>query len=206
MTMNKTRGFTLFELMVTLAVAGILAAFAVPAFQQMQVNSSVSALAADLVQTINDSRSRAVSTRNLVFVLQGTGASDTDVSTVTAGDWSSGWRITRGATLATSTMVARKERGLSRLSNDGSNAVRSFFYGGTAVVASSNGAITGGTAMNAFGFNNFGRMVKSDGTQVASIVIVVCAPNTSRERGRVITLAGMGRVTNTVVQNPATCS
>lgn len=204
--MTGNRGFTLFELMVTLAIAGILAAFAIPGFQQIQVNSSVSSLAADLVQTINDSRSRAVSTRNLVFVLQSTGSSDTDVGTVAAGDWSSGWRITRGTTLASSAMVARKDRGLSRLANDGRTAVRAFVYGGNAVAASANGTISGGTAMNAFGFNNFGRMVRSDGTQVASIAIVICAPNTTAERGRVITLTGMGRITNTIVQNPATCS
>ncbi len=204
MTRMKNRGFTLFELMVTLAVAGIVAAFAVPGFQQLQVNSSVSALAGDLVQSINDSRSRAVSTRNFVFALQDLGSSATDVSTVTAGDWSVGWRLMRGLTLASSTPVARIERGNSRAPTTGNNAVQAFVYGGSTV--SADGTVTGGSKLSAFGFNNFGRMIASDGSLMNNIVIVVCAPNVETERGRVIELTGLGRITNTVVRNPVTCS
>lgn len=202
MTRSKERGFTLFELMVTLAVAAIVAGFAIPGFQAMQVNGSVSALAADLVQTINDAKSRAVTSRQNVFILRDLGASATDVTANTTGDWSNGWRITRGAALASSTPIARIERARSKDGNSGKNAVGGYVYKGT---AAANGSITG-NALPAFGFNNFGRMIDKTGTQVSEIAIVVCAPNTNGERGRVITLTGMGRVTNTVVQNPATCS
>lgn len=202
MTRSKERGFTLFELMVTLAVAAIVAAFAIPGFQAIQVNSSVSALAADLVQSINDAKSRAVTGRQNVYILRDLGSSATDVTANTTGDWSNGWRITRGLTLASSTPIARIERARSKDGNSGKSAVGAYVHKGT---ASATGSITS-DPLPAFGFNNFGRMIDKTGTQVNTISIIVCAPNTNSERGRVITLTGMGRVTNNVVQNPATCS
>lgn len=198
----KERGFTLFELMVTLAIAAIVAAFAIPGFQAIQVNSSVSALAADLVQSINEAKTRAVTSRQNVYLMRGLPIPATNVDVDSTGDWSSGWRIARGNVIASATVMARVERKKNDDGNGGKTAVGAYVYSGT---SSSVGAITG-IALPVFGFNSFGRMIDKDGTQVNEIVIVVCAPNTDSERGRVIALTGLGRVTNNVVQNPATCS
>lgn len=203
MTRVSSQGFTLFEMIITLAVAGVLAAFAVPAFQTIQVNSSISSAAADVVHTITDMRSRAVAGRVNVYALQGVGSTAADVGLATAGDWSAGWRITRGPLPATSTPVAKIERARDRDGNSGSSAIRTYVYN-----AAPSNAATGtmaGNQIEAFGFNNFGRMIAKNGTQLANVSIVVCAPNATFERGRVITLTGMGRVVNSVVANPVTC-
>jgi type IV fimbrial biogenesis protein FimT len=53
-------GFTLIELMVTIAVASITLAFAVPAFTQMTVNSRLTTQANDVVAALNLARSEAI--------------------------------------------------------------------------------------------------------------------------------------------------
>lgn len=209
MTGMNNQGFTLFEMLITLAVAAILAAFAIPAFQNIQVNSGISSLSADVIQSVNDMRNRAVATRVNTFALQGAGSTATDVSLGTAGDWSAGWRITRGALPASSTPVAKIERSRSQDGNTGANAIRAYVYGQTgagALTVSATGSVTNGTKLRVFGFNNFGRMIREDGTAIPAIAIVVCAPNVSFERGRVIKMTGLGRVENITIANPATCS
>jgi len=48
--MKKTSGFTLIELMVTIAVIAILAVFAVPSFKDMIVNNRATAEANEFLQ------------------------------------------------------------------------------------------------------------------------------------------------------------
>ena len=53
-------GFTIIELMVTVAVAGILLAVAVPSFNQMAVNSRLTTQVNDVVGALNLARSEAI--------------------------------------------------------------------------------------------------------------------------------------------------
>src|SRR5690554_6508913 len=65
-TMMKARGFTLIELMITLAVAVILATVAVPGFQRMMAVNRVAADYNEVLSGLNYARSEAIKRRSNV--------------------------------------------------------------------------------------------------------------------------------------------
>lgn len=88
LSMNtKTHGFTLVELMVTLAVAGVLMAIGVPAYQDFVLNSKRTAAVNDMLADFQIARSSSIS-RNSRIVLcsstNGTGCANSD-------NWDTGW-------------------------------------------------------------------------------------------------------------------
>lgn len=79
--MNKSQGFTIIELMVAIAVAGVLLSVAVPSFQNIARNNAVRAATNDLIATINLARQQSMSMRSEVSITPATGG------------WSNGWNI-----------------------------------------------------------------------------------------------------------------
>lgn len=79
-------GFSLMELMTTLVVAGVLLAVAVPSFNQMMINSRISAQANDFVGAINFARSEAIK-RNSSLVLCRAAAANSANCEAAAGNW-----------------------------------------------------------------------------------------------------------------------
>lgn len=76
------RGFTLIELIVTIAIAAMLMTLAAPSFVQFRRNSELRALTNTLLSAINAARSEALKTgKNAV------------VEPNFARDWASGWRV-----------------------------------------------------------------------------------------------------------------
>jgi prepilin-type N-terminal cleavage/methylation domain-containing protein len=203
MSVRKNHGFTLFELLMTIAIAGILLGIAIPSFQSIRVNSSVSSLAAEAVLSIAEARNRAITTRSRVYVVQGPGTSETDIDTVTADDWASGWRLMTGPSLATATLISRNDK--QRKADDGGDGAGKVSLFVTDKTVDDAGSADG-DKINGFGFNNFGQLIDLDGNNMESAAIVVCAPNSSSEKGRAISVSSLGRVTNTVVINPESCS
>lgn len=65
---KKSFGFTLVELMITLALVGVIAAFAVPSFGTMIANSRLATASNDVVGVLNYARSEAVKTGRSVIV------------------------------------------------------------------------------------------------------------------------------------------
>lgn len=57
---KKNRGFTIIELMVTLAVAAILLAIAIPSFNYLMVTNKLTTTANDIVTAINTARMTAI--------------------------------------------------------------------------------------------------------------------------------------------------
>ncbi|MDO8812680.1 MAG: GspH/FimT family pseudopilin [Gallionella sp.] len=85
--MNSRRhaesGFTLPELLIVLAVAGILAAIAVPSFQSLTQSQQVKNASFELFSNLSLARSEAIK-RN----------ANVTVAPLVAGDWGQGWAIT----------------------------------------------------------------------------------------------------------------
>jgi type IV fimbrial biogenesis protein FimT len=84
---QPARGFTLIELMVTIAIAAILIAMAVPSFQSMLVNNRMSAATNGLFNALNYARNAALTGNTTVLVCP-VGAFG---STACGANWPSGW-------------------------------------------------------------------------------------------------------------------
>lgn len=90
---SKNHGFTLVELVISIAVIGILAAIAAPNFQDALLSSRLRANANKLVSSIYLARGEAIK-RNTVITLC---ASSNGTSCT--GSWENGWIILSGTTL-----------------------------------------------------------------------------------------------------------
>ena len=84
---RNSRGFTLYELMVTLAVASVIISFGVPGFQSYVQNSRAVAHTNDLVTALNLGRSEATRRGSPIDL-----CASTDAATCSgSNDWSTGW-------------------------------------------------------------------------------------------------------------------
>lgn len=86
---TKQTGFTLIELMVTIAVLGILLSIAIPSFQNMVLNSRITAQANQAITALNYARSEAVKRAAPVTVCSTNGGAACAGST----NWSTGWMV-----------------------------------------------------------------------------------------------------------------
>ncbi|RRD57862.1 prepilin-type N-terminal cleavage/methylation domain-containing protein [Comamonadaceae bacterium OH2545_COT-014] len=79
---SRQRGFTLVELMVTIAIAAILLSLAAPSFLAFQRKAELTSLTNTLLAALNTARGEAMKRNSFAMLtpLEGT-------------DWSSGWRI-----------------------------------------------------------------------------------------------------------------
>lgn len=82
---RRSHGFTMIELMVTLAVFGILLAVGVPSFNNFMVNARTSALTNDFTSAVNLARSEAVKRATQVTVCP------SEDGTECSGAWTDGW-------------------------------------------------------------------------------------------------------------------
>jgi type IV fimbrial biogenesis protein FimT len=85
----KSNGFTLIEMMVTIAVAAVLVAWSVPSLNNLLIGNRLTAKTNDLVGSIQYARSEAVKRGRLVNVSSKTAAA----TCTSACDWKDGWRV-----------------------------------------------------------------------------------------------------------------
>ena len=87
---SRQRGFTILELLITVALLGILMAVAVPSFLSALQNNRMTAHANDLVTAFKLARSEALKRKVPISIC----AADTSVETPTCGsDWTDGWMV-----------------------------------------------------------------------------------------------------------------
>ncbi len=82
-------GFTLYELMITIAVASIIIAFGVPGFQNFIQNSRSVTHTNDMITALNLARSEATRRGAAIDVCASTDGANCSGST----DWSTGWIV-----------------------------------------------------------------------------------------------------------------
>lgn len=86
---RRLDGFTLLELMVTLAVAAILVTIAIPSYRGLVQRNTVTAAVNDLVGDLNYARSEAVTRGQRIYLCK-----SNDQSTCTSNDdWNKGWIV-----------------------------------------------------------------------------------------------------------------
>lgn len=82
MSKQRARGFTIIELMVSIAVIATILAFVFPSMRLMQTNSRMASAANDLATDLKQGRAAAVTNRtNFTVAAQ-------------VGGWSNGWQAT----------------------------------------------------------------------------------------------------------------
>lgn len=90
--MNRTAGFTLIELVITVAIAAVLLALAAPSFVDTVANQRRASTVNELVEAINSARLEAVSQRRTVTLCSSNDSASDDPS-CTDSDWDAGWLI-----------------------------------------------------------------------------------------------------------------
>jgi type IV fimbrial biogenesis protein FimT len=86
---TRETGFTLIELMVTIAVLGILLSIAIPNYQDMVLNSRITAQANQVITALNYARSEAVKRAAPATACSTNGGTACSGST----NWSTGWLV-----------------------------------------------------------------------------------------------------------------
>ena len=91
--MKKDRGFTLLELMVTLAVAAILVTVAIPGFSNLIRNNQATAQANELLTALKIARNEALKRRVRVSVCSRKNPRTVPESCAGNTDWATGWLV-----------------------------------------------------------------------------------------------------------------
>jgi len=91
--LSQCLGFTLTELMVTVAIIGIIASLGVPSFQAILQQNRASSTANEFVAALTTARSEAIKRGKVVSVCKSSNITDDEPSCSEDASWSSGWIV-----------------------------------------------------------------------------------------------------------------
>ncbi|MBU2640338.1 MAG: GspH/FimT family pseudopilin [Gammaproteobacteria bacterium] len=163
-SLYRQPGFTLIELIITLAIAAILMTVAIPNFQIFVLNGRISAQANDFMGALGLARSEAIKRATRVSICK----SANGTACATSGNWEQGWIVfVDGGTAGTVD------------GTDSAIQVHGALDGGGTFVGN-------GTVVNYFAYQASGY-----GTQNGTIKL--CPPSPAAVEGRDIVISNTGR-------------
>lgn len=167
------RGFTVIELVITVAVLAILVAIATPSFRELSLNNRATSATNNLLADLALARNEAVKTARTAFV------------TANGGNWNNGWAVWVDAngngTRDTASEPLLREQ--PRVDSADMPAENRFVLSGVA------GATSGSTAISRIGFGPLGQVREpADGARFA-----ICRPDGDRPKSRGIRIDLSGR-------------
>ena len=158
-------GFTLIELVVTLAIMGILMSVAIPNYQTFVMSSRMSAQANEFMTALGFTRSEAIKRATRVTLCK----SNDSLMCTTAGTWAQGWIIfTDGGTAGV--------------------------IGGTDTVLQTHGPLEGSTSFVGSG-GTLANYISYDSTAIGATSgsFSLCPPSPATVAGRDIVISNSGR-------------
>ena len=182
--MNKHSGFTLIELMITLAIVGILLAVGVPSLKAFMQGNQLVATSNELLSALHIARSEAIKLNKRVTICE----SSNGTSCSATGNWKNGWIVFTDALGATSGTAAIC-----------TNTIADCLLRVHEAIAdnqlSVSGAYTGGGAISSFTFTSRGLPKDSTGASQSGIFSVCSFDDTDTVIGsRAVVLSLSGRV------------
>ncbi|MES9904785.1 MAG: GspH/FimT family pseudopilin [Sedimenticola sp.] len=179
---KKTTGFTLVELMVTIAVAAILLTIAVPSFRYLIANNRATTQANALFSAFSVARTEAINRGSNVTVCPKSTASASNTTCGTNTSWVNGWHV------FTDTGVIG--------TYSGSDVVLKHWepLPGTPVITTTEAYI---------GFTRDG--AKNTAT-AGNIIFSMSQPNTTGDASRCIRVSALGMIRVHKITSTATCS
>ena len=133
--MKKQIGFNLLELMVTLAIAGIVVSFALPSYNDMVTNNCMTNNTNNLITNLMMARSEAIKNKQNISVV------------AIGGNWNSGWQVQNaGGTVLREEIPSCSKAAITEASSDTTFVYRPNGFidaPGTFSICNSDGSVTG---------------------------------------------------------------
>lgn len=180
MTKLNASGFTLIELMVTVAMIAIVLTIGVPSFQQMIMNNRMATQANDFVGSMNLARSEAVKRGQRVALCKTADPFAATPACITSGAWGQGWLIfvdsNNDATLDAAEVLLRVHESISPSTLTGAANVANYLsYAADGTTRLISNAFQSGTLTLCPGTSGMtGRSIAINVTGRAQIASVTC--------------------------------